>query len=199
MKKITGIFAFILAYTLHLTAYAFTGVITFENENFEAGEKSVITCYIKSPYCKMEIQSTAKEGVTSYTLYLNETNADMVMVSGGTRLVVPMANIPANKYLENILVAVPTAKSQMVAGYTTHEVNLKSTHAVIQCWVAPELDIQFPLVLNNKGVLHALKENSIVGTPLEIQAKDLTGKPVFSQKIISITPQTLSDAIFNAE
>jgi hypothetical protein len=199
MKKITGIFAFILAYSFHFTAFAFTGVITFENENFEAAEKSVITCYLKSPYCKMEIQSTAQAGVTQYTLYLNEANADMVMVSGGTRLVVPMANIPANKYLENILVAVPTAKSQMVAGYTTREINLKSTTAVIQCWVAPELDIQFPLVLNNRGILQALKDNSIAGTPLEIQAKDLAGKPVFSQKIISVQPQTLSDAIFMAE
>jgi hypothetical protein len=199
MKKIIVLFVFILAYNLYPNLYAFTGVVSFETENFEAGEKSGITCYIKSPYCKMEIQSTTKEGNASYTLYFNDGNADLIMVSGGTRLVVPMTNVPVNKYLENILVALPTAKSQMVAGYTTQEVNLKTTNSTIQCWVAAEVNIQFPLMLNNRGILYALKENSIVGTPLEIHAKDLSGKPVFSQKIISIQPQELSDAIFMAE
>src|SRR5688572_30316573 len=104
MNKIFFIFAFALASCCFLEAQTFSGVIRFETENFEAGEKSVITCYIKPQLCKMEIQSSAKEGSTSYTLYFDDQRTEVVMISNGNKTFIPIASLPPNKYIENILV-----------------------------------------------------------------------------------------------
>lgn len=199
MKKIIIGFVLVLAITCKINAQAFIGILSIETENIEIGEKANITCYVKFPYCKMEINSSTKEGAASYTLYFNDQSSDMVMVSSGTKTIVPMANIPSNKYLENILVAVSTMRSQNIAGYNCNEINLKSTNAVIQCLVAPELDITLPNMLINRGVMRALKESSIKGTPLEIKVNDLSNKLVFSQKITSVSAQALNDNIFITE
>lgn len=199
MKKIIIGFVLVLAITCKINAQAFTGILTIETENVEIGEKANITCYVKFPYCKMEINSSTKEGSASYTLYFNDQRSDMVMISSGTKTIVPMANIPSNKYLENILIAVSTMKSQNIAGYNCNEINLKSTNAVIQCSVAPELEINLPNMLMNGGVMKALKEASIKGTPLSIIVYDLSNKLVFSQKITSVSAQTLNDNIFMTE
>jgi hypothetical protein len=199
MKKFVIYFVFILAFTAPVNAQGFIGTIVLETENFEIGEKSSITCYLKLPYCKMEINSVAKEGNATYTLFFDNQRSDVIMWSSGTKTVVPLASLRANKYLENILVAIPTTRSQSIAGYAATEINLKSTNAVIQCYVAPELNIVFPSLLNTSGINKSLQENSIAGTPLEILVKDLSGKPVFSQKITSVNAQALDDGIFNAE
>ena len=198
MKRLTIIFAFVLAFSARMHAQEFTGIMQLEMENFETGEVASITCYLKFPYCKMQVNSTAKEGSSSYTLYFDNQKPEVIMVAGGTRTAVPVAGLPVNKYLENILVAIPTGRTQQTAGYNSTEVNIKSTNAVIQCWVATELEANFPSVLNNRGIVKALKESNIKGIPLTMEVKDLSGKPVLSQRIISVSPQSLDDSMFNA-
>lgn len=199
MKKI--LISFILFISIHslVNSQSFVGMMVIETENFEIGEKSTIQCYVKYPYCKMEINSIAKEGNANYTLYFNNQKSDVIMLSGGTRTIIPMSSIPLNKYTENILIAIPTQKTQMIAGFTATEVNLKSTNALIICQVAAELNLNLPSVLNSRGIIKSLQENSIAGTPLDILVKDLSGKSLYSQKIISIQAKDLNDQIFMAE
>jgi hypothetical protein len=87
----------------------------------------------------------------------------------------------------------------MIAGFTATEVNLKSANALIICQVAAELNLNLPSVLNSRGIIKSLQENSIAGTPLDILVKDLSGKSLYSQKIISIQAKDLNDQIFMAE
>jgi hypothetical protein len=61
------------------------------------------------------------------------------------------------------------------------------------------LNLNLPSVLNSRGIIKSLQENSIAGTPLDILVKDLSGKSLYSQKIISIQAKDLNDQIFMAE
>jgi hypothetical protein len=199
MKKL--LISFILFISIHslVQSQSFVGMMVIETENFEIGEKSTIQCYVKYPYCKMDINSVAKEGNAQYTLYFDNQKSDVIMLSGGTRTIIPMSSIPLNKYTENILIAIPTQKTQMIAGYTTTEVNLKSTNAAIICQVASELNVALPSVLNSRGIIKALQENSITGTPIDIMVKDLSGKSLYAQKVLSVQAKDLDDKIFLAE
>lgn len=199
MKKLIITFVNILASALVVYSQSFTGVVQFQNENFEAGEKSDITCYLKSPLCKMEIKSTAKEGTTQYTLYFDDRTSDVVMLAGGNKTVIPTSSIQGNKYLQNIFLAVAKDGQLNLAGFNCNEVQLKSTSSTIISYVTTEIDIVFPLMLNNQGMIKALKENNIQGTPLSIEVKDLSGKPLFSQKVVSIERKNLAENELQAQ
>lgn len=179
-------------------AQGFSGIVIFHTENYENGEKADITCYISPPDCRMDIQSTAEQGSTTYSLFFSDNSGEAIMMASGNRYTIPAANLMPNKYLENILVVLPSANTKQLAGYTCKEVMMKSTNASIQCFVAEGVNVNFPALLNTRGIMAALREHSLQGLPLEIQVKDVNGKPLFMQQITSITPQTLQPGLFSA-
>jgi hypothetical protein len=198
MKKLLLGLCIFYTLTISVSAQAFTGVVIFTTENFENGEQAEITCYISPPLCRMDIHSTAKEGSTAYSLFFDDNATEVIMIASGSRYSIPAATLKPNKYLENILVAVPSANTQQVAGYTAQEVTLKSTTAIIRCLVASGLSVSFPAMLNSRGIVGALKENSIQGIPMEIYVSDPNGKPLFTQKITAVTAEQLQPGLFTA-
>jgi len=193
MKKAFLLFVNILASVLILNSQSFTGIVQFQNENFEVGEKSDITCYLKSPLCKMEIKSTSKEGSTQYTLYFDDRTSDVSMLAGGNKTIIPASSISENKYLQNIFFAATKEGKLNIAGFNCNEVQLKTTTSAITGFITNDLNATFPLILNNQGVIKALKENNIQGVPLSIEVKDLVGKNLFSQKVVSVERKNLED------
>ncbi len=198
MKKIFLHIVIIFTSVIFVNSQEFTGIVQFQNENFEAGEKSNITCYLKSPLCKMDISSTSKEGSTQYTLYFDDTNSDVIMIAGGNKTIIPSSSITENKHLQNIFYATNKESQLNIAGFNCNEVQLKTTTSAIQCYVTNELDINFPLLLNTHGIINALKENNIKGIPLNIEVKDLSGKNLFNQNIVSVERKNLNDSELKA-
>ena len=166
---------------------------------YVAVEKSTITCYLKPSKCKMEIQSIAQTGSATYTLYFDDQKSDVIMMSSGTKTIIPITSLSLNKHLQNIWYAAETGKTQNIAGYESKEVQLKTMTSVIQCFVATEFNAQFPLVLNTSAIMQSIQSIKLTGTPVSIIVNDLTGKPLFTQKIVSVNPQNLNDNIFIAE
>lgn len=199
MKKIIYIYVFILVYSSTVIAQSFTGIIQFETENFEAGEKSTITCYIKPSKCKMEIQSIVAEGSTSYTLYFDDQKSDVIMISAGNKLVIPGSSITENKYLQNIWSSNETGRTLNIAGFESKETTLRTNTSIITCYVANELNAVFPNSIYSKGIIQAVRGIQLSGTPVSIEVKDLNGKSLFTQKITSVSSQNLNDNIFSAE
>lgn len=196
MKKLISIVIFGI---ISLHAQSFSGVFTIQTQNFELKETSNITCYLSYPQCKMEINSVAEESSGNYTMFFNDTQSDVVMISGGTKTTIPVSSIPPNKYLENVLIAVESKTTKQIAGYECVEVTMKSINATIKCYVAKALEVKFPSILNYRGVMKALNENSIGGTPLEIHVYDFSDNELFSQQITSVKSQPLDESIFKIE
>ena len=197
MKKIYSLYLIVLASISVNAQQGFEGKFLLQTENYnkEYKEDAHVTWYIKNGRHRMDYQISGQYS-SSYTIVADNNSAKIYSETKGGKTVTP---IPlTNSAAVNDYRIMGEEKNQVLNSFNCTKYILMVSDGTIELWLSEQNSISpdiFPAFMQ-RGYLNIISKLNPKAIPVKILKNDLSGHLAFSQTIIGIIPEKISDSTF---